>query len=62
VIPLISQQKLNVSIKKSSLAADLTRPGVVLNPTTSEEEIRPLHEIASSVWPADASSGICINR
>lgn len=30
------------------LAADLTRSVVVFNPSTSEEEIRPLHEIASS--------------
>ena len=30
------------------LAVDLTRPVVVFNPNTSEEEIRPLHEIASS--------------
>ncbi len=30
------------------LAADLTRPVVVFNPSTSEEEIRPLNEVASS--------------
>lgn len=41
-------KKYNVAIKKMFLAADLTRPVVVFNPTTSEGEIRPLHEIASS--------------
>ena len=30
------------------LAAGLTRPVVVYNPTTSEQEIRPLNEVASS--------------
>ena len=48
LFPLISQQKYNVSIKSMFLAAGLTRPVVVFNPTTSEEEIRPLNEIASS--------------
>ena len=48
LFPLVSQQKYNVAIKKMFLAANLTRPVVVFNPTTSEEEIRPLHEIASS--------------
>ena len=45
---LISQQKYNVAIKKMFLAAGLTRPVVVYNPTTSEQEIRPLNEVASS--------------
>ena len=35
-------------IKKMFLAAGLTRPVVVYNPTTSEQEIRPLNEVASS--------------
>ena len=30
------------------LAAGLTRPVVVYNPATSEQEIRPLNEVASS--------------
>lgn len=42
------QQKYNVAIKKMFLAAGLTRPVVVYNPTTSEQEIRPLNEVASS--------------
>ena len=48
LFPLISQQKYNVAIKKMFLAAGLTRPVVVYNPTTSEQEIRPLNEVASS--------------
>ena len=48
LLPLISQQKYNVAIKKMFLAAGLTRPVVVYNPTTSEQEIRPLNEVASS--------------
>ena len=48
LLPLISQQKYNVAIKKMFLAAGLIRPVVVYNPTTSEQEIRPLNEVASS--------------
>ena len=48
LLPLISQQKYNVAIKKMFFAAGLTRPVVVYNPTTSEQEIRPLNEVASS--------------
>ncbi len=48
LLPLISQQKYNVAIKKMFLATGLIRPVVVYNPTTSEQEIRPLNEVASS--------------
>ena len=48
LLPLISQQKYNVAIKKMFFEAGLTRPVVVYNPTTSEQEIRPLNEVASS--------------
>ena len=48
LLHLISQQKYNVAIKKMFLAAGLTRPVVVYNPTTSEQEIRPLNKVASS--------------
>lgn len=48
ILPLVSQQKYNIAIKKMFLAAGLTRPVVVYNPTTSEQEIRPLNEVASS--------------
>ena len=48
LLPMISQQKYNVAIKKMFLEAGLTRPVVIFNPTTSEQEIRPLNEVASS--------------
>ena len=48
LLPLISQHKYNVAIKKIFLAAGLIRPVVVYNPTTSEQEIPPLNEVASS--------------
>ena len=48
LLPMISQQKYNVAIKKMFLEAGLTRPVVIFNPTTSEQEIRPLNEAASS--------------
>ncbi|MBR2297419.1 MAG: hypothetical protein IKA45_00875 [Bacteroidales bacterium] len=48
LLPLISQHKYNVAIKKMFLAAGLISPVVVYNPTTSEQEIRPLNEVASS--------------
>lgn len=48
LFPFISEQKYNVAIKRIFLAARLTRPVTVINPTTREPEIRPLNEIASS--------------
>ena len=48
LLPLISQQKYNVAIKKMFLAAGLIRPVVVYNSTTSEQEIRPLNEVAEA--------------
>ena len=48
LFPLISQQKYNVAIKKMFLAAGLIRPVVVYNSTTSEQEIRPLNEVAEA--------------
>ncbi len=48
LLPLISLQKYNVAIKKMFLDAGLPRPVVVYNPTTIEQEIRPLNEVASS--------------
>ncbi len=48
IFPFISKQKYNTAIKKMFTAAGLTRKVVTLNPTTGEEEIRPLNEIASS--------------
>lgn len=48
LFPFISEQKYNVAIKRMFLAARLTRPVTVINPTTRESEIRPLNELASS--------------
>ena len=48
LLPLISQHKYNVAIKKMFLATGLIRPVVVYNPTTSEQEIPALNEVASS--------------
>lgn len=48
LFPLISEQKYNVAIKRMFLAARLTRPVTIINPTTGEPEVRPLNEIASS--------------
>lgn len=47
LLPMISQQKYNVAIKKMFLEAGLTRPVVIFN-STSDQEIRPLNEMASS--------------
>lgn len=48
LFPFISQQKYNVAIKKIFEQAGLNRIVTVINPTTREEEQRPLCEIASS--------------
>lgn len=48
LFPFISKQKYNNSIKKMFLEAGLTRPVTVINPTTSEPEVKPLNEVASS--------------
>ena len=48
ILPFISEQKYNISIKRIFLAAGLKRMVTVINPTTSEEEKRPLYEVATS--------------
>ncbi len=48
LLPYISEQKYNIAIKESFKLAELTRMVTVVNPTTREEEKRPLNEIASS--------------
>lgn len=48
LFPLIFLQKYNIALKKIFMVAGPTRPAVIFNPTTIEEEIRPLHKIASS--------------
>lgn len=48
LLPFISEQKYNDSIKVMFRAAGLTRMVTVINPTTREEQKRPINEIASS--------------
>lgn len=48
LLPCISDQKYNDAIKELFTVAGLTRMVTVLNPTTREEEKRPLNEVASS--------------
>ncbi len=48
LLPFTSAQKYNEAIKRIFHAAGLTRLVTVINPTTREEEKRPLYEVASS--------------
>jgi integrase len=48
LLPYISEQKYNASIKDMFRLAGLTRMVTVINPTTREEEKRPLNDLASS--------------
>lgn len=48
LLPFISSQKYNESIKRAFLAAGLNRPVQVLNAVTREPEIKPLYSVASS--------------
>ena len=48
LFPFTSQQEYNRSIKEIFEAAKITRMVTVLNPTTREEEKRPIYEVASS--------------
>jgi integrase len=48
LLPFISEQNYNLAIKDMFAAAGLTRSVTVINPTTGDEEKRPLNEIASS--------------
>ena len=48
LLPFISEQKYNASIKDMFRLAGLTRLVTVINPTTREEEKKPLNELASS--------------
>lgn len=48
LLPFISEQNYNYAIKDMFAAAGLTRTVTVINPTTGDEEKRPLNEIASS--------------
>lgn len=48
LLPFISSQKYNEAIKKIFTTCGITRIVTILNPTTGEEEKRPINEIASS--------------
>ena len=48
LLPCISDQNYNYAIKEVFTIAGLTRPVTILNPTTRQEEKRPLNEVASS--------------
>lgn len=48
LFPFISEQKYNLAIKDFFKLAGLTRLVTIINPTTGDEEKRPLNEIASS--------------
>lgn len=48
LLPFISSQKYNVAIKRIFTLAGITRLVTIINPTTGEEEQRPINEIASS--------------
>ena len=48
LFPFISPQRYNDAIKRVFAACGITRAVTILNPTTGQEEQRPLNEIASS--------------
>lgn len=48
ILPFISEQRYNDAIKDMFLLAGITRIVTVINPTTREEEKRPINEVASS--------------
>ena len=48
LLPFISEQKYNLAIKNMFAAVGLNRLVTIVNPTTGNEEKRPLNEIASS--------------
>lgn len=48
LFPFISEQKYNDAIKQMFLEAELTRSVTVIDPVTSEPEVKQLNEVASS--------------
>lgn len=48
LFPFISEQKYNDAIKDMFLEAELSRSVTVINPVTSEPEVKALNEVASS--------------
>lgn len=57
ILPLVSQQKYNIAIKKILKYTGIERTVTVLNPTTSEPEQRPIYEVLSSHCARKAFSG-----
>ena len=57
ILPLVSQQKYNVAIKKILQHAGITRSVLWLNPTTGEPEVRPIYEVMSLHSARRAFSG-----
>ena len=48
LLPFISEQKYNDAIKASFVLAKVTRIVTIINPTTRQEEKKPINEVASS--------------
>ena len=48
LFPFISSQKYNEAIKEILTACEVNRLVTILNPTTGEEEQRPINKVASS--------------
>ena len=48
LLPCMCDQQYNYAIKEVFTVCGLTRPVTILNPTTRQEEKRPLNEVASS--------------
>lgn len=48
LLPFIAEQKYNIYIKQAFSEAGITRSVTIINPTTGDEEKRPINEIASS--------------
>ena len=57
ILPLISQQKYNIAIKKILKHAGIDRTVTWLNPTTGEPEPRPIYEVLSSHSARKAFAG-----
>ena len=57
ILPLLSQQKYNIAIKKILKHAGIDRTVTWLNPTTGEPEPRPISEVLSSHSARKAFAG-----
>ena len=57
LLPMISQQKYNIAIKKILKHAGIDRTVTWLNPTIGEPEPRPIYEVLSSHPARKAFSG-----